>query len=246
MCGFFGIWSRDGSRSISTAYGRRPRHFLTAARTMRVICSLILGRSSSSLYRPGYFPGVPGPLSAIRVRNLTLHWVFVACRSSISAAGHQPMGATIGNYWIVFNGEVYNYLELRDELVAGMVIRNANRHGGSAGRVSAMGSRLLKRLNGMWAFAIWDNRLRNLFLARDRFGIKPLFFAFKHRSTCLRIGDQGAVELRRVPFRPCQNAVAAYVTIAAMPSHRKGATFYERIQSSAEHPVNRSGTRIAK
>lgn len=95
----------------------------------------------------------------------------------LSPAGHQPMGSADGRYWIVFNGEVYNYLELRAELsTAGYtfhtgtdteVILAAYRHWGAA---------CVTHFTGMWAFAIWDVAARTLFLARDPFGIKPLYY----------------------------------------------------------------------
>lgn len=95
----------------------------------------------------------------------------------LSENGHGPMSTQNGRYWITFNGEIYNYLELREELIAfghsfktvsdTEVILKAYEHWGTG---------CLNRFNGMWAFAIWDNSKKILFLARDRFGIKPLYY----------------------------------------------------------------------
>ncbi len=90
-------------------------------------------------------------------------------------AGHQPMGDGAGR-WITYNGEVYNYPELRTEIGGGpfrtscdteVVLRAHDRWGVES----------LQRLRGMFAYAIWDEREQELVLARDRFGIKPLYYA---------------------------------------------------------------------
>jgi asparagine synthase (glutamine-hydrolysing) len=96
----------------------------------------------------------------------------------LSASGHQPMHDVSQRYTIVFNGTIYNYPELREELIEKgyrfnshsdtEVIINAYAHWGDA---------CVERLHGMFAFAIWDNQQQNLFLARDRMGIKPLYYA---------------------------------------------------------------------
>jgi len=92
--------------------------------------------------------------------------------------GYQPMLSSDGRYAIVFNGEIYNFLELRRELEAlGAIFRTQ-----SDTEVILAGWRtwregMLTRFNGMWALAIFDTETRELFLARDRFGIKPLLYA---------------------------------------------------------------------
>lgn len=93
--------------------------------------------------------------------------------------GHQPMAAGPGDrYWIIFNGEIYNYQPLRDELIA----RGHTFHSHSDTEVivrlyAERGEECVHALNGMFAFAIWDNVQRTLFLARDRMGVKPLYYA---------------------------------------------------------------------
>jgi asparagine synthase (glutamine-hydrolysing) len=94
------------------------------------------------------------------------------------AGGHQPMLSDDGRYVIVFNGEIYNFLELRRELEA----QGAVFHSQSDTEVILAAWRtwregMLPRFNGMWALAIFDTRAKDLFLARDRFGIKPLLYA---------------------------------------------------------------------
>ncbi|MEP7116489.1 MAG: asparagine synthase (glutamine-hydrolyzing), partial [Acidobacteriota bacterium] len=92
--------------------------------------------------------------------------------------GHQPMATAGGRYWIIFNGEVYNFQTLRAECLA----RGATFHSHSDTEVilqlyAERGADCVKALNGMFAFAIWDTEQRTLFLARDRMGVKPLYYA---------------------------------------------------------------------
>jgi asparagine synthase (glutamine-hydrolysing) len=96
--------------------------------------------------------------------------------------GRQPMSYANGRYWITFNGEIYNFLELKSELGGygyqfqtdsdTEVILTAYHH---------WGEDCQQKFNGMWAFAIWDRQERNLFLSRDRFGVKPLIYYFDNK-----------------------------------------------------------------
>src|SRR6266581_49406 len=96
----------------------------------------------------------------------------------LSQAGSQPMSDPSGRYWITYNGEVYNFRELRKELEAqGRPFRSNTDTEVVLASYEKWGSRCLDRLNGMFAFAIWDRRDRRLFAARDRLGIKPLYWA---------------------------------------------------------------------
>jgi asparagine synthase (glutamine-hydrolysing) len=96
----------------------------------------------------------------------------------LSAAGHQPMCDAAGRYWIVYNGEVYNYLELRSELKSGGCRFRSNTDSEVVFQAFLeWGPACLRRFNGMWAFAIYDSATGDLFCARDRFGIKPFYLA---------------------------------------------------------------------
>lgn len=95
----------------------------------------------------------------------------------LSSGGHQPMESSDGRYLISYNGEIYNYLELRQELSAHTafvtdsdteVLLAAYRH---------WGERCFDRFNGMWALAIWDRHEQRMLLSRDRYGVKPLYYA---------------------------------------------------------------------
>jgi asparagine synthase (glutamine-hydrolysing) len=94
------------------------------------------------------------------------------------AAGHQPMANEDGNVWITYNGEIYNHDRLRPELLAkGHRYRTRSDTETIVHLYEDEGERCVERLSGMFAFAIWDQRTRRLVLARDRMGIKPLYYA---------------------------------------------------------------------
>lgn len=95
----------------------------------------------------------------------------------LSENGHGPMSTQNGRYWITFNGEIYNYIELRDELISlGHTFNTLSDTEVILRAYEQWGTSCLNRFNGMWAFAIWDNSKKILFIARDRFGIKPLYY----------------------------------------------------------------------
>ncbi|OLP16494.1 asparagine synthase (glutamine-hydrolyzing) [Leptolyngbya sp. 'hensonii'] len=95
----------------------------------------------------------------------------------LSPAGHQPMATIDGRFILSFNGEIYNFNELRIELEAlGYQFHSRTDTEVLLYAYAAWGVRALDRLNGMFAFALWDRQQRELILARDRYGIKPLYY----------------------------------------------------------------------
>lgn len=95
-----------------------------------------------------------------------------------SPAGHQPMSSADGRYWIVHNGEVYNYVELRRELTAkGFRFESGTDTEVILAAFRQWGLDAMPRLNGIWAFAIWDAVAKQLVISRDRLGVKPLYIA---------------------------------------------------------------------
>src|ERR1043166_1912367 len=98
----------------------------------------------------------------------------------LSSAAVQPMTTDDERYTIVYNGEIYNYLELRAELESSTVFRTQSDTEVLLAAYSRWGADCLDKLIGMFAFVIWDERTQTLFAARDRFGVKPLFF---HRDS---------------------------------------------------------------
>ncbi|MBN1879726.1 asparagine synthase (glutamine-hydrolyzing) [bacterium] len=95
----------------------------------------------------------------------------------LSSAGHQPMTDRTGRFWVVFNGEIYNYVELRNELKAlGHQFVSRSDCEVLLQAYIQWGPACLERFNGMWAFCIYDRFDGSLFCARDRFGIKPFYY----------------------------------------------------------------------
>jgi asparagine synthase (glutamine-hydrolysing) len=100
------------------------------------------------------------------------------------AGGHQPMSGEDGTVTVVFNGEIYNYRELQTELEArGHIFQTNSDTETIVHAYEEYGASCVDRLRGMFAFAIWDKRQRELFIARDRVGKKPLYYTLTPRGT---------------------------------------------------------------
>ena len=116
--------------------------------------------------------------------------------------GHQPMANARKSQWIVFNGEIYNYRQIRQELIAkGYTFQTQSDTEVILQLYADRGERCVEAMNGMFAFAIWDCEKRTLFLARDRMGVKPLYYsetpkAFVFASEIKAIFASGAIESR--------------------------------------------------
>ena len=105
------------------------------------------------------------------------------------ATGHQPISNEDGTIWIVFNGEIYNHAALRERLIAsGHRFRTQCDTETIVHLYEQYGHECLRHLRGMFAFAIWDSRTRRLFAARDRMGIKPLYY--RHTAELFLFGSE--------------------------------------------------------
>ncbi len=95
----------------------------------------------------------------------------------LSDLGHQPMQDRSGRYFIIYNGEVYNFIEIRKELIKKGYLFNSNTDTEVVlYSYIEWGESCLERFNGLWSFCIYDLKEESLFLSRDRYGIKPLYF----------------------------------------------------------------------
>ena len=129
-----------------------------------------------------------GMVARLRHRGPDDEGVWTDCRAGLaharlsiidlSPAGHQPMASADGTTWISYNGEIYNFAEIRQELEAlGYPFRSRSDTEVIVNGWQAWGPKVFSRLRGMFALAIWDRRSQRLILARDRLGKKPLYYA---------------------------------------------------------------------
>jgi asparagine synthase (glutamine-hydrolysing) len=135
----------------------------------------------------------------------------------LTSGGHQPMTSADGRWVIAFNGEIYNFRELRSELE-----RDGARFA-STGDTAVLlegwarhGPRLVSRLDGMFAFALWDARDEVLYLGRDAFGIKPLYFAAVGDGVLVASEVRALLASGLVPPRVDRAALATYLTFGSV------------------------------
>ena len=135
----------------------------------------------------------------------------------LSEAGRQPMQNEDGTLWLTFNGEIYNFPALREELLAaGHQFRSTTDSEVILHGYEEWGSEVVNKLSGMFAFGLWDETRQQLLLARDRFGIKPLYYhwdgaQFIFSSELKGIVAQPSVELRIDFSAMCDYLVYRYV-----------------------------------
>jgi asparagine synthase (glutamine-hydrolysing) len=131
----------------------------------------------------------------------------------LSHASDQPFVDETGEVALVFNGEIYNYVELRDELRRlGHAFRSTGDTEVLLRAYLEWGTDCVERLNGMFAFAIWDGRRRELVLARDRFGEKPLHIARTPRGLLFASEIKALLAVRPELRRPNQTAIYRYLS----------------------------------
>jgi len=147
---------------------------------------------------------VSGPAWGLGFRRLSI--------LDVSALGHQPMSTACGRYWIVFNGEIYNYIELREGLAARgeqfttgsdteVLLRMLTLHGSSA----------LPLLNGMFAFVLVDTAQRTFLMARDRLGVKPLYYSTRPGQVLFASELKGLLAASGAGHEADRSAVAEYL-----------------------------------
>ncbi|MGH9817122.1 MAG: asparagine synthetase B family protein, partial [Candidatus Acidiferrales bacterium] len=171
MCGIAGIANRDRGRPADQG-------------AVRAMMAAIAHRGPDD--EGAYFDGAVGlGFKRLSIIDLT--------------TGNQPIANEDETVWIVFNGEIYNYLELRRDLGRHHIFRTHTDTEVILHLYEELGERCLERLNGMFAFVIWDARQQRLFAARDRLGIKPFYwtcdaerFAFASEPKALLAGGLAA------------------------------------------------------
>ncbi|MDI6046498.1 asparagine synthase (glutamine-hydrolyzing) [Flavobacterium yafengii] len=129
----------------------------------------------------------------------------------ISLAGHQPFLSEDGRYVLVYNGEIYNFKEFYSELKSnGFDIRTTSDTEVLMKLFQLHGLKMLHRLNGMFAFAIWDKMEKKLTLVRDRMGVKPLYYSL-YNETFYFASEQKALFTAGVPLKMAQDGLEEYI-----------------------------------
>jgi asparagine synthase (glutamine-hydrolysing) len=149
----------------------------------------------------------------------------------LSAAGHQPMRSFDGRYQIIYNGELYNYKELKFELqrvVSGSdhkayIFQTNTDTEVIIAAYARWGAGCLSRFNGMFAFAIWDDQLKELFVARDRLGIKPLYYFYTNGIFGLSSEIRSLVASGLIPKKIDEDSLIDYLRYQTV--HAPGTIF---------------------
>ena len=205
MCGICGIFHRDPAAGVSRDDLRR----MIAAQRHR-------GPDDAGTFLrgdlPPYAESPPPPQHNVGLGMARLSIIDVL-------GGHQPMANEDGTVWVVFNGEIYNFRELRSELAGrGHVFRSRADTEAIVHLYEEMGERVVERLRGMFAFALWDERRGQLLLARDRLGQKPLVYHDDGSRLAFASELQGLLEAPGVPRALCPQALDDYLTYQYVPA----------------------------
>ncbi len=145
----------------------------------------------------------------------------------VTTAGHQPFLSEDGRYVIVFNGEIYNFKDFYPELRSnGFEIKTHSDTEVLLKLYQLHGLNMLNRLNGMFAFAIWDKLEKKLVLVRDRMGVKPLYYAL-HNETIYFGSEQKALFTAGVPLKIAQDGVEEYIFNRFVAGEN---TLYEKVK----------------
>jgi asparagine synthase (glutamine-hydrolysing) len=135
----------------------------------------------------------------------------------LSALGHQPMQDPVTGNWIVFNGEIYNFRELRRELeTAGVEFKSHSDTEVILAAYRVWGEECLTRLGGMFAFALWDAPRKRLLLARDPMGIKPLYYYQSERMFIFSSEVRTLLQTGMVPRKTDPTGVLSYLTFGSV------------------------------
>jgi len=155
----------------------------------------------------------------------------------LSPEGHQPMTNEDRSLWLVFNGEIYNFVELREELVRyGHTFHSKSDTEVILHAYEEWGHECLNRFNGMWAFALWDTRKQELFCARDRFGIKPFYYANINGSFLFASEIKALLTHPKIQAIPEDHLLCTYLKYGVQ-DHSSKTMFKEIFQLKPSHAV---------
>ena len=146
----------------------------------------------------------------------------------LSSAGHQPMSNEDGSLWIVFNGEIYNYLEIRRELaILGHHFISETDTEIIIHAYEEWGTDCVKRFNGMWAFVIVDLHANRMFCCRDRVGVKPFYYIYDRKRFCFASEIKALLEADHFSVEPNDQTIADYLLLGLVDHTNQ--TFFKNI-----------------
>ena len=205
MCGIVGICSLDGSGK--PGYAKCVKQMADVLRYRGPDDEGFL--AADSLGKEAYLlSGRESKVEGLSIEDFgkSVDFFFGHRRLSIidlSPAGHQPMCNENGKIWIVYNGEIYNYLEVRREL------ESLNHRFKSQTDTEVIlhayeewGTDCLARFNGMWSFAIADLRTKKIFCSRDRMGVKPFYYSYDGKRFCFASEIKAILKVNGFSARP--------------------------------------------
>jgi asparagine synthase (glutamine-hydrolysing) len=141
----------------------------------------------------------------------------------VSENGHQPMSDEAQRYWITFNGEIYNYTTIREELQQ----LGYSFHSNTDTEVALKsyihwGDECVQKFNGMWALAIYDRNKQTLFLSRDRFGVKPLYYRLEDNFLCFASEQKALYHIKGCNNKLNPEAVFHYLSMGLVEALEEG------------------------
>ena len=159
----------------------------------------------------------------------------------ISAAGHQPFLSENGRYVMVYNGEIYNYKDFYPELKSnGFDIKTNSDTEVLLKLFELYGTKMLNRLNGMFAFVIWDKKEKSLTAIRDRMGVKPLYFSF-YNETFYFASEQKALFTAGVPLKIAQDGIEEYIFNRFVAGENTMFENVQKVQAGYAMTIHESG-----
>src|SRR6267378_2857095 len=195
MCGIFGIVSRESDVSRDVL-----------ARALKCLAHRGPDDSGSAVVECG-----AGAQSHLGLAHTRLSII------DLSPLGHQPMQDPVSGNWIVFNGEIYNFRELRKELEgAGVEFKSHSDTEVILAAYRVWGESCLTRLGGMFAFALWDEPRKRLLLARDPMGIKPLYYYQSKQNFIFASEVRTLLQTGLVPRKADPTAVLSYLEFGSV------------------------------
>ena len=204
MCGIAGIVALEGfdpailmaMTNLVSYRGPDGRGF--------VFIDVHSGTAGECIYNRESSPVLQRPSLGLGARRLAI--------LDLSELGLQPMQIDNGDYWITYNGEIYNYLEIRNELEGqGESFRTHTDTEVILRAYRQWGQDCVKRFNGMWAFAIWDRKQRKLFCSRDRFGVKPFYYFIQDSQVVFGSEIKQILAYPNVPCTANESIVLQYL-----------------------------------